>query len=512
MRKARTLAHKPVMIDLFAGAGGMSLGLEKSGFKAIGAFEWNPEAAATYNVNLAKDLVVSGFGPGEGDISKIHPYKLAKQLQDKGYKSGDRHVPGDVDLIAAGPPCQGFSRVGRGKLNNLAGRVDAFRHDPRNQLYRRALEIVEAVRPKVVLLENVPGILHLKGNNMAEVISKALEDLGYRVRYTILNAAWYGVPQTRERVFILGFHRGLVLPHGPRFPEIRHRVQAPRGGLTSSDLANDGWRYYLPLSGIGGSDRNLLPPITVAEAISDLPHFRKHLEHVDPWGNTILKGYKSLRALHPPVAYRRGRPTAYQELMRTWFEAPTPGLVTDHFCRWVPRDFWTFAWMESGHNYLDALKVAEKRYQVAKKAFANGELGRKPIPKEFIPPYSDEGFHEKWRKLYRDRPSWTLTAHLGKDTYSHIHYDSTQARAITPREAARLQSFPDSFSFQGNAGDMYRQIGNAVPPLLARALGECILEQLKEVGKDVVADSQRLQAKVKGSRSSARQQKYPIIA
>jgi DNA (cytosine-5)-methyltransferase 1 len=168
--------------------------------------------------------------------------------------------------------------------------------------------------------------------------------------------------------------------------------------------------------------------------------------------------------------------------------------------------------MESGHNYLDALKVAEKRYQDAKKAFANGELSRKPARKEFIPPYSSEGFHEKWRKLYRDRPSWTLTAHLGKDTYSHIHYDSTQARAISPREAARLQSFPDSFAFQGNAGDMYRQIGNAVPPILARALGECILGQLKEVGKDAMAALPDHLSSGEGSKSSPIHHRVPIIA
>ena len=168
--------------------------------------------------------------------------------------------------------------------------------------------------------------------------------------------------------------------------------------------------------------------------------------------------------------------------------------------------------MESGHNYLDALKVAEKRYQDAKKAFASGELSRNPARKQFIPPYSAEGFHEKWRKLYRDRPSWTLTAHLGKDTYSHIHYDSTQARAITPREAARLQSFPDSFNFQGNSGDMFRQIGNAVPPLLARALGECILEQLNRVGIDSMTDLPVAGQRWRRPKSPPSHSRIPIIA
>lgn len=473
------MAHKPLMLDLFSGAGGMSMGLKRAGFQAIGAFEWNAEAAATYKANLSEDLLVSGFGPTEGDISTLSPNRLARDLVSLGLKMGSRVSPGDIDLIAAGPPCQGFSRVGRGKLNNLAGVVDSFRHDPRNQLYLRALEIVQAVMPKAVLLENVPGLLHLSGINMAEVISKALEDLGYQVRYTILNAAWYGVPQTRERVFILGFHNGLVIPGGPTFPAIRHDVGAPKGGLTSSDLSNEDWKYYVPLSMLGKEIGRLPGPITAEQALSDLPPFRKHLEYVDKWGYTLLPGYRSLRELHPPVSYLAGRPNSYQHLMRTWVQTENPRPVSDHFCRWVPRDFWTFKEMESGHNYLDALKVAQTRFDRATLAWKRGKLKREPQRNEFIPPYNPDNFHEKWRKLHRDRPSWTLTAHLGKDTYSHIHYDSTQARAISPREAARLQSFPDGYLFTGSSGDMFRQIGNAVPPLLASALGTCILDQLQ---------------------------------
>jgi DNA (cytosine-5)-methyltransferase 1 len=95
--------------------------------------------------------------------------------------------------------------------------------------------------------------------------------------------------------------------------------------------------------------------------------------------------------------------------------------------------------------------------------------------REVFPPYPEDKFLDKWRKLIAGEPSWTVTAHLGRDSYSHIHYDSTQKRAISVREAARLQSFPDAFRFSGNMGDCYRQIGNAVPPLLARAIATQLL-------------------------------------
>lgn len=96
----------------------------------------------------------------------------------------------------------------------------------------------------------------------------------------------------------------------------------------------------------------------------------------------------------------------------------------------------------------------------------------------FVPPYDEHDFSDKWRKLIADRPSWTVPAHLAKDSYSHIHYDSEQARMISIREAARLQSFPDTFLFSGNMGDCFRQIGNAVPPLLSWAIAARLLQLL----------------------------------
>ena len=133
--------------------------------------------------------------------------------------------------------------------------------------------------------------------------------------------------------------------------------------------------------------------------------------------------------------------------------------------------------MAQGDRYPGALRIANSLWWEAKKQDPAADPD--DLRSGIVPPYRNDAFVDKWRKLEMDRPSWTLTAHLGKDTYSHIHYDSRQARTITVREAARLQSFPDAFQFQGNNGDQLRQIGNAVPPLVSRAIAASLQEQLQ---------------------------------
>jgi len=155
--------------------------------------------------------------------------------------------------------------------------------------------------------------------------------------------------------------------------------------------------------------------------------------------------------------------------MRKWDDTLESTKATDHYCRWTPRDFDTFGLMQPGDKYPQAVEIAKLRYEEAKRLYAQGLLDVPPRRKAFVPPYRLGTFDEKWWKLIPSQPSWTITAHLGRDCYSHIHYDS-QKRSITVREAARLQSFPDAFVFSGNMGDCFKQIGNAVPPLLSYAL------------------------------------------
>jgi DNA (cytosine-5)-methyltransferase 1 len=141
--------------------------------------------------------------------------------------------------------------------------------------------------------------------------------------------------------------------------------------------------------------------------------------------------------------------------------------------------------MKHGARYPDALAIARhrlseelKRLELEGRCPRAGTAEFLELERRFVPPYPEDMFVDKWRKLQPDQPSWTIPAHLAKDTYSHIHHDSDQARSISVREAARLQSFPDAFRFTGNMGDSFRQIGNAVPPLLAWAIAGTVLEVL----------------------------------
>jgi DNA (cytosine-5)-methyltransferase 1 len=236
------------------------------------------------------------------------------------------------------------------------------------------------------------------------------------------------------------------------------------------------WRtdeYFVPFGDLPFREK-LAPAVTVREALADLPSFVEHLRALRE-----STKYRPRRETMPAVSYRGAPPNAYCRLMREWRGLPTSKRVTDHYCRWTPRDFETFARMDYGDRYRQALAIAEARYREARLAYEAGLISR-PLRSDYIPPYPDDVFDEKWRKLDPDQPSHTVTAHLGKDTYSHIHYSSRQKRAITIREAARLQSFPDAFEFVGNMGTMFVQIGNAVPPLLARALGRRIRRMLEQ--------------------------------
>ncbi len=162
-------------------------------------------------------------------------------------------------------------------------------------------------------------------------------------------------------------------------------------------------------------------------------------------------------------------------------------MLKDHVIRYLPRDYEIFRRMNPGNQYPEAYEHAKALFdeRLAERR-ARGESLRKGGPaydallKETVPPYDPGKFPNKWRKMERDRPARTLMAHLGKDSYSHIHYDSDQARTISVREAARLQSFPDGFVFAGTMNPAFRQIGNAVP-LMAFALARQMKKSLAEI-------------------------------
>jgi DNA (cytosine-5)-methyltransferase 1 len=462
------LRDKLTALDLFSGAGGFSLGLELAGFRSLGAVDISAVAGRTFERNFGP-RPLSRFSPREGDLRRIRSGELARGLSNAGVT--------ELDLLVAAPPCQGFSRVGRGKLDWMADREGAFVLDPRNHLYRQAIALLRDLRPRAFLYENVAGILHVRGDNVGERVCEAVAASGYQVRAALLNSAWFGVPQSRERLFVIGVRNDLDLD--PVFPTRHHSVTVTRGHLSQATMSSTLWRrpeFFVPFADLQAAD-HLAPPVTVRQALADLPSFTEHLK-----AQREGTRYRPRRESMPAVPYRRDPPNAYCALMRNWPGLPQPELVTDHFCRCTPRDYETFRRMKVGDRYNEALAIARERYAEARFA-SRPESGPRPRRADFIPPYPDDCFDEKWRKLDPNQPAYTITAHLSKDTYSHIHHNGRQARAITMREAARLQGFPDGFAFAGNMGDMFTQIGNAVPPLLAAAVGKAILATLQQAAE-----------------------------
>lgn len=221
--------HPIRSIDIFAGCGGISLGFLTAGFQPIASVEIDLHAAKSHGANFASK---SKGGDHKGhhvarDVMNEDPATIFADLGIKG------HVYDQVDVLVGGPPCQAFARVGRAKLREQAHRRSeetadqAFLVDGRVNLWERYVHYIRMTKPVALLMENVPDILNHGGKNVAELVSKSLSDEGYEVAYTLLNASWYGVPQTRERMILIGFHRDTGIL--PSFPKPTHHVILPSG-------------------------------------------------------------------------------------------------------------------------------------------------------------------------------------------------------------------------------------------------------------------------------------------
>lgn len=474
-RKLRRLraGGKPRVLDLFAGCGGLSLGFQAAGFTIRAAIESDPDAARSHALNFHHNDPQHARAR---DITTTHPDDLAEELALGPVRDA-------IDLIVGGPPCQAFARVGRPKLREIDAHPQAFRHDPRARLYQEYLTYVEAFQPLAVLMENVPDVLNHGGQDIAEEICEVLQEKGYVCGYTLLNAAYYGVPQMRERMFLIGYRPEAA--DRVTFPEPTRWLTLPPGYEGSRAVA------LKVLNDLLGQAHDFIRPpvalpvlpgaVTAEQAIGDLPPIYARQELAS---GALRRG---ARRFDQPISYdRRRKVSDYARQMRFWpgFEAPAEGLK-DHVIRYLPRDYELFARLEPGDQYPQAYQhalnmLAEQLAKLAKqgKAPRKGTADYQRLHNAIVPPYDAGKFPNKWRKMWRDQPARTLMAHLGKDSYSHIHYDSDQARTISVREAARLQSFPDGFVFCGTMNPAFRQIGNAVPPLMARALAVRIARAL----------------------------------
>lgn len=404
------------VVDLFSGVGGLTFGfyynlvnnqfVKRDNVEFVFANEFAPQAAAAFKKNYGDDIPMI-----EGDICNITDEEIEKRTGGE-----------EVDVIIGGPPCQSFSTVGQRK------------YDERAKLSNQYLRMLEKIKPKMFLFENVKGILSMReifyerdaggeciyedvvkhrgdktfikkepiivnrGDLVMDVLKREFDRIGYEIVDKTMIASKFGVPQNRERVFIIGVRKDL----------------------------NIKWSY---------PEGDCVEPLTIYQAISDLP--------------PVGEGENVTEYIMEPM-------NDYQRLMRR-----DNTKITHHFCG----------------VYGDKIRIVIQNVAEGQgKNDFNKKVDDGLIDRQY---YLTSGYGNTYGRLERNKPSTTITNNLATPSALRcIHYE--QNRALTPREGARIQSFPDWYCFEGNRTDVSRQIGNAVPPLMAIAFANQIINILND--------------------------------
>lgn len=370
--------------DFFAGAGGLSLGFENAGLYPVLANDIDPWFMATYQYNRPQYAL-------EISACDIQTWLIHNELRNNW----------NIDIVSGGVPCQSFSMANRQRKAD----------DPRDKLYSSLMRAAGMIRPKVILIENVSGMI-----KEFDGVQSDLAKLGYSSDHIILNSKDYRVPQSRKRLFFVAFSRN-------HFSDSDARVQ--RTITAIKDLRQD-------------------RIVSLREAIADLPPLLAHTQKNATNFNNEVSGrsfvFHQLTGASEYVMKINGN------------KKYTP--LFNHKARYNnSRDIEIFNTLKPGENSLaESIK--------------------------HIMPYVDRNsiFKDKYYKLQYDTYSKTITAHMRYDCNMYIHPE--QARGLTAREAARVQSFPDDYVFLGNFQRLYQQVGNAVPPLLAQMLAKAIKTNL----------------------------------
>lgn len=346
---------EPTFVDLFAGAGGLSLGLEKAGFESLHAVEIDEDARRTYAINR-RDVDADDISGDVRDVDRADvPAVVGRET---------------VELVAGGPPCQGFSEV-----------VSPDGSDERNHLFNDFVDWVDELRPGAALFENVRGIQNTADGKFLDAVRTAFDRIGYEVSHRVIASSDFGVPQHRRRLVMI----------------------ATRPGITENPLE--------------GFELEPLRTPGVIDGIGDLPE-------VGP-GEVA-------------VEYDREPQTVLQRDLRGDSERLSSHRAASH---------------------------SEEMVEMISHIPDGGD--RTAIPDELQP---SSGYHNSYSRLQSDAPAVAITSNMSKPSSARcIH--PFQDRGLTPREGARLQTFPDSYRFEGGLVTRRRQIGNAVPPYLAEALG-----------------------------------------
>lgn len=392
------------VVGLFSGCGGLDLGFINSGFDVIWANDFMKEAVETYKKNIGDHIVL-------GDITKIP----------------SSEIPDDFDVLLGGFPCQGFS----------IANIKRSMKDERNFLYKEMLRIIKDKQPKYFVAENVKGILSMQKGKVIELIVNDFKDLGYEVDYKVLKASEYGVPQHRERVFIVGNRLGLKNP----FPKKTH-----------------------------GQEQNLLSFISTKEAVGFLSNIRIRDKSFKLKGQQIIN-HKARTNVHDKFWGRKHKVNQHDvcDYLKYWrgLSGWSTKKIDEHFGYAHTAGHWFRKDNNSGSipnpsDWWELKKILGFDDQYDNQVT---ELELKPIT-----------FEQSLRINNWDTPSDTITA-----TGPEIH--PNRERRMSVRECALIQTFPIDFEFFGSLGNMYRQIGNAVPVLLAEKVAEVIKNELVDYHK-----------------------------
>lgn len=405
-------APRPTLVDVFCGPGGLSCGFGWAGFQSLLAIDKIPDCTDTYAHNHPGTAVLTA------DLTDLDEAEVRRALHE-------RHGVETVDVVAGGPPCESFSTAGPGIRK--AG-------DHRDTYFRHVLRLARALRARYLLIENIPGLRSkkCKDGHSAGIFQQLLDDLhafGYtRHDCRVLNAVDYGVPQQRQRLFVLATSD----PHLPLFfPRPTHANRA--------DHRERGW-----------------PRVTVEAALSDLPSLTSRQRDSD-------------RATH----YAHEPTNNFQRLMR--------GVPSDEYP--VPVEYLRSADELTYHWAPNHRPATLERLQMIRQGEGLRDLWMRTDPQERERLQARRVLPARWyiqrfRRLVPTEPSVTVTSHC-LDELAHP-FDN---RLVTVREAARLQGFPDAFQFTGGKWinphgfepqDKYEQVGDAVPPLLAWNLARCL--------------------------------------
>ena len=472
--------NKYTYIDLFAGAGGLTIGFGNKGFHLEMANDIAEPALNTLKNNLIKthpdtdqDRVILGDIKelyehlGNGDVTyDIQGHMVVETNKEVELRKKTPSVRGNdaikdilfgishVDVLAGGPPCQGFSMIGRSKKATLVERTKGFIDDPRNQLFKYYLKFAEKLSPKLVLIENVKGLASASGYR--DLIEKSLTDTGeygYDTSSYILNAKDFGLAQNRERIFFIGVRKDLAEKYDINASEIFDEIIKAKKD-----------------------------PLKLKDAIYDLPQIKanpipnNYNEESEISFNKIKvcfgknisdEPYKELLSNKADNKYIKSINTYNGRLK-------TPKFLFNHKSRYHnERDLFIYKNLVAGKYLNDP--VNEKALSKVTYGVVIDENGNKKV----------KGFGDKYFKLDPESVSKTIIAHLETDGNSYVH-PGEFPRSITPREAARIQSFPDWYFFTGSTRNQLKQIGNAVPPML----GGVFAEQFKNI-LDHIAENEK---------------------